>query len=73
MSVALTPRVRQWSFSSIHAKTGGEDHFHVAPESGVLVGAHPHREGHGVVPLELTGAAQVTARRQWIRWAFSPQ
>jgi hypothetical protein len=54
------PRVDQW-----------EDHCHVAPESGEMVG----RTAIGratVVRLGLNSTAQVTARRQWMRLGLCP-
>ena len=49
MSVALTPRVRLvrlWSVSLHPRADRWDDHFHVAPESGELVGRTPIGQAH---------------------------
>jgi hypothetical protein len=48
-----------------------DDHFHVTPESGELVGRTPI--GRAIVlRLGLNSAAQVAARRQWMRLGLFP-
>src|SRR5262249_20384771 len=46
-------------------------HFHVAPESGELVGHTPIGRATGL-RFGLNMAAPVAARRQWMRWGLSP-
>ena len=48
-----------------------EDHFQVAPESGEMVGRTPIGRAT-VMRLGLNSAAQVAARRQWIRLGLFP-
>ena len=48
-----------------------EDHCQVAPESGEMVGRTPIRRAT-VMRLGLNSAAQVAARRQWIRLGLFP-
>jgi hypothetical protein len=48
-----------------------DDHGHVAPESGELVGRTPIGRAT-VMRLGLNSAAQVAARRQWMRLGLFP-
>jgi len=48
-----------------------ENHFQVAPESGEMVGRTPIGRAT-VTRLGLNSAAQVTARRQWMRLGLFP-
>ena len=48
-----------------------EDHFQVAPESGEMVGRTPIGRAT-VMRLGLNSAAQVAARRQWMRLGLFP-
>jgi hypothetical protein len=48
-----------------------DNHIHVAPESGELVGRTPIGRAT-VMRLGLNSAAQVAARRQWMRLGLFP-
>jgi HNH endonuclease len=54
------PRADQW-----------EEHFDIAPESGEMVGRTPIGRAT-VMRLGLNSAAQVAARRQWMRLGLFP-